>query len=77
MTAISSDRATEIQYVCDDTGQTVSVIVPIEVWKRITSQQVESLVVEGLDSGEPIEVTEEWWNAKRDRLLEKLDGDSQ
>ncbi|HRJ41748.1 MAG: hypothetical protein KJZ86_21030 [Caldilineaceae bacterium] len=29
---------TEIQYVSDDTGQTVGVIVPIDVWREIESE---------------------------------------
>jgi antitoxin ParD1/3/4 len=28
-------------------------------------QQVETLLIEGLDSGDPIEVTEDWWEEKR------------
>lgn len=29
---------TEIQYVSDDTGQTVGVIVPIDVWREVESE---------------------------------------
>ena len=29
---------TEIQYVSDETGQTVGVIVPIDVWREIESE---------------------------------------
>lgn len=37
--------------------------------KRLGQQsQVESLLVEGLDSGEPIAVTDDWWNTKRAAL---------
>ncbi len=31
-------------------------------------EQVESLLIEGLDSGKSVEVTEDWWNAKRAAL---------
>jgi antitoxin ParD1/3/4 len=31
-------------------------------------QRVESLLIEGLDSGESVEVTDDWWNSKRAAL---------
>ena len=37
--------------------------------ERLEQQQwVESLLIEGLDSGKSIEVTDDWWNAKRAAL---------
>jgi antitoxin ParD1/3/4 len=34
--------------------------------ERLAQQQrVESLLIEGLDSGKSIQVTEDWWNSKR------------
>lgn len=30
--------------------------------------RVESLLIEGLDSGESLEVTDDWWSSKRDAL---------
>ncbi|MEM6614522.1 MAG: type II toxin-antitoxin system ParD family antitoxin [Cyanobacteria bacterium P01_C01_bin.72] len=40
---------------------------------RLAQQdQVEALLVEGLDSGEPIEVTDGWWEQKRMHLTEKV-----
>ena len=40
---------------------------------RIAQQhQIEALLIEGLDSGEPIEVTEDWWDEKRSRLITQL-----
>jgi antitoxin ParD1/3/4 len=30
--------------------------------------RVESLLIEGLDSGESVEVTDDWWNSKRAAL---------
>jgi hypothetical protein len=31
--------ATDIQYVSDGTGQTISVIVPIELWREIQTER--------------------------------------
>jgi antitoxin ParD1/3/4 len=31
-------------------------------------QQVESLLIDGLDSGASVEVTDDWWNSKRAAL---------
>ena len=37
--------------------------------ERLSQQkQVESLLLEGLDSGEPIETTHDWWEQKRAQL---------
>ncbi len=37
--------------------------------ERIAQQnRVESLLIEGLNSGESIEVTEDWWSSKRANL---------
>jgi antitoxin ParD1/3/4 len=37
--------------------------------ERIEQQErVESLLIEGLDSGESLEVTDDWWNSKRATL---------
>jgi antitoxin ParD1/3/4 len=35
-------------------------------------QQVESLLVEGLESGEPIEATDDWWEQKRTQLAARF-----
>ncbi len=32
-------NATDIQYISDETGHTVSVIVPIELWREIEAEQ--------------------------------------
>lgn len=38
--------------------------------ERIAQQhRVESLLVEGLESGEPIEATDDWWEQKRTQLV--------
>jgi antitoxin ParD1/3/4 len=34
--------------------------------------QIESLLLEGIDSGEPMEVTDEWWEEKQTALVEQL-----
>jgi antitoxin ParD1/3/4 len=37
--------------------------------ERLTQQErIESLLVQGLESGEPIEVTDAWWSQKRAQL---------
>jgi hypothetical protein len=35
---------------------------------RDPKQRVESLLIEGLDSGESVEVIDDWWNSKRDAI---------
>jgi antitoxin ParD1/3/4 len=34
--------------------------------------QIESLLVEGLESGEPVEATDDWWEQKRTQLVERF-----
>lgn len=34
--------------------------------------RVESLLLEGLDSGESIEVTDKWWEAKKTYLVQEI-----
>jgi len=33
--------------------------------EKVKAEQIESLLLEGLDSGEPLEVTDDWWEHKR------------
>ncbi|WP_414578783.1 ribbon-helix-helix domain-containing protein [Anabaena sp. CCY 9402-a] len=40
--------------------------------KRIAQKHLESLLIEGLDSGETVEVTDEWWEEKRAKLIEQM-----
>lgn len=40
--------------------------------KQAAQMKLEAILLEGLDSGEPIEVTDEWWENKRTELLERL-----
>ncbi|MEM9119455.1 MAG: type II toxin-antitoxin system ParD family antitoxin [Cyanobacteria bacterium P01_F01_bin.56] len=46
--------------------------------ERVAQQEkIEALLIEGLDSGEPIEATDDWWAAKRARLVETLPLDAE
>ena len=40
--------------------------------ERVAKAKLETLLLEGLDSGEPIEITDEWWEQKRTELVEKV-----
>jgi antitoxin ParD1/3/4 len=40
--------------------------------RRKTEDRIDALLLEGLDSGEPIEVTREYWEDKKRRLSERL-----
>ena len=42
--------------------------------KRKAQERLETLLLEGLESGEPIQVTPEYLNQRRQALLEKLEG---
>lgn len=44
--------------------------------KRQADQRLQAALLEGLDSGEPIEITDEWWSRKRAELTAKLNGKS-
>ena len=40
--------------------------------KRKADERIDQLLLEGLDSGEPIPVTREYWDEKKRRLTERL-----
>lgn len=40
--------------------------------KRKVEERIDALLLEGLDSGEPIAVTQEYWEAKKRKLVERL-----
>jgi antitoxin ParD1/3/4 len=40
--------------------------------RMVQQKRVESLLLDGLESGEPIEVTEEWWEQKYGQLLAQV-----
>jgi antitoxin ParD1/3/4 len=41
--------------------------------KAEAQARLESLLLEGLDSGEPVEVTPEWWEERRRQLKRRLE----
>jgi antitoxin ParD1/3/4 len=40
--------------------------------KQAEQERLEALLLEGLESGEPIEVNDDWWEEKRAQLMRKL-----
>ncbi|WP_016950402.1 type II toxin-antitoxin system ParD family antitoxin [Anabaena sp. PCC 7108] len=40
--------------------------------EKVAQARLETLLLEGLDSGEAVEITDEWWEQKRTQLLERL-----
>lgn len=40
--------------------------------RRRSDERIDALLLEGLSSGEPIEVTPEYWEAKKRKLSERL-----
>ncbi len=40
--------------------------------KRRAEERIDALLLEGLDSGTPIPVTQEYWDEKKRRLTERL-----
>ena len=40
--------------------------------ERVAQARLETLLLEGLDSGEPIEINDDWWQQKRIQLHERL-----
>jgi antitoxin ParD1/3/4 len=42
----------------------------LEDQKRNAKQQLEEMLITGLDSGNPIEITDEWWENKRAELIQ-------
>lgn len=42
--------------------------------KREAEQRLQVALLDGLDSGEPIEITNEWWDRKRAELTARLNG---
>ena len=41
--------------------------------EQARTNRIESLLLSGLDSGDPIEVNDDWWEQKRTLLVQKLD----
>lgn len=40
--------------------------------ERLEQKRLETLLLEGLDSGEPLEISEHWWQNKREELMQRL-----
>ena len=40
--------------------------------EKAEKKQIEKLLLEGLNSGEPVEITDDWWLQKRTELMERL-----
>ncbi len=47
-------------------------ILHLILQEQAKAARVEALLLEGLDSGEPIEVTDDWWEQKRTQLVQGL-----
>ncbi len=44
----------------------------LEDQKHHAQQRLEEMLIAGLDSGNPIEITDDWWQNKRTELSQKL-----
>lgn len=45
----------------------------VQEQERITQKErIESLLIEGLESGEPVEATDDWWERNRTQLVERF-----
>ncbi len=42
--------------------------------KRALEARLEGLLLEGLESGEPVEISDAWWQKKKDELTERIQG---
>ncbi len=40
--------------------------------EAMEDKRLEALLIEGLESGEPIEINEKWWENKREELMQRL-----
>jgi antitoxin ParD1/3/4 len=38
--------------------------------KKTEEKKLDAMLLEGLDSGEPIQVTDEWWEQKRAQIMQ-------
>jgi len=53
-----------VKYVCQ--------LILREQERLLQQKRVESLLLEGLESGTPIEATDDWWQQKRTQLVEHV-----
>lgn len=56
----------------DNTSDYIASLIQREQERLAQQARVEALLLAGLDSGDPVEATEDWWAEKRSRLLEQL-----
>jgi antitoxin ParD1/3/4 len=40
--------------------------------KRKAEERIDSMLLDGLDSGEPITITQDYWEAKKRKLVERI-----
>lgn len=40
--------------------------------ERVAEKQLETLLIEGLESGDPVEADADWWEKKRSDLVQRL-----
>ncbi|MGB3650117.1 MAG: type II toxin-antitoxin system ParD family antitoxin [Rivularia sp. (in: cyanobacteria)] len=40
--------------------------------KEIDNKHLEALLIEGLESGKPVEINKEWWKKKQAELIQRL-----
>lgn len=51
-------------------GEYVYQLIVLEQTRLAQQERIESLLNEGLNSGETIEATDDWWEQKRSRLID-------
>ncbi len=44
----------------------------LQTQKEIDNKHLEALLIEGLESGKPVEINKEWWQKKRAELIQRL-----
>ncbi len=52
-----------------DLNELITRALQLLIEREQALQQLETMLVEGLDSGEPIAATDDWWDQKRASLL--------
>ena len=62
--ATAAGLNTASEYVCQ--------LILREQERLLQQKRVESLLLEGLESGTPIEATDDWWQQKRTQLVEHV-----
>jgi antitoxin ParD1/3/4 len=65
------------QLAIGDYSNAVEYILHLIRQEQARAARVESLLLAGLDSGNSIEITDDWWEPKRAQLVQKLDRQQQ